>query len=339
MMCSLKKNAVIFQVDNNAKDPIIVIEQKYFTKEEPDSTVPLLGIYNGHHYQSVLPASKEDEELTVDIVKYFPNFQGNFKSFLAHKANQQKISKALVSTIVGGNSGSKPTNFGCDVPLLKELNFGIDRKDNGSTKSYKVNVLEQENPKIKLEDGGLNTSDKVTLSEQSNSENEVKDFGSKHIYEKEYKGINRRHQKVETTLEQENYRNKISHERIDSIYEEPALEQENFENEAKTEGIIITTKEQSLEQTNSEIEGKHVEINSSYEKPGSEQQNSGIEATKERISISYKEPALKQDNFEVEWKSFKSSNSYEEQRTKHLYASNTHKKVGGQNLLFLRTTR
>ena len=83
-MCSLKKNALIFQVGNDMRDPIVVIEQKHFTKQEPDSCVPLLGIYDGTHYQSVIPASKEDEQITVDIVKYFPNFQGNFKSFLAH---------------------------------------------------------------------------------------------------------------------------------------------------------------------------------------------------------------------------------------------------------------
>lgn len=324
MMCSLKKNAVIFQVDNNAKDPIIVIEQKYFTKEEPDSTIPLLAIYNGHHFQSVIPASNADEELTVEIVKYFVNFQGNFKSFLADRANQQKKRKALVTTIVGENSGIKPTIFGCDAPLSKELNFGIDHKYNGSTSCYKVNVLEQENPKIKLKDGELNTSDKVRLSEQSNSENGVKDFGSKQISEKEYEGMNRRHQNVEII---DSYREKIGNERIDSIYEE----QENFENEAKSEGIIISTKEQSLEQKSSEIEGKYAEINSSCEKPASEQQNYEIKAKKERLSSTYKESVLKLDNSEVEWKSDKSNNSDEEQRIKNSNASRTHKKEGGQN--------
>ena len=90
MMCYLTKNALIFQVGKDIKDPIVVIEQKYFTKQEPDSSVPLLGIYDGTHYQSVLPASKEDEQLTVDIVKYFPKFQGDFKSFFANKANHKK---------------------------------------------------------------------------------------------------------------------------------------------------------------------------------------------------------------------------------------------------------
>jgi hypothetical protein len=58
-MCSLKKNAVIFQVGNDIKDPIVVIQQQMFSNEEPDSCIPLVAIYNGTHYQSVFPASKQ----------------------------------------------------------------------------------------------------------------------------------------------------------------------------------------------------------------------------------------------------------------------------------------
>ena len=212
MMCSLKKNAVIFQVGNNAKDPIIVIEQKYFTNQEPDSSVPLLGIYNGHHYQSVLPASKEDEELTVDIVNYFPSFQGNFKTFLAHKANHQKMKKTLVSTVVKENSSSEylifqsePTNNVCYVPL--------GPKDNESTKGHTVTVLQQENPKVKIE---------VTLSEESSSKNEEQDFQSKQFSKKENEGINRKHDKL--AIEQNISENEQKNEGINSTYEKPALD-------------------------------------------------------------------------------------------------------------------
>ena len=94
-MCSLNKNAVIFQVGNDIKDPIVVIQPKKFNKQEPDRCVPLLGIYDGSHYQSVYPETKEDEQLTVDIVKYVPEFQGDFKSFLKQKANHQKMREKI----------------------------------------------------------------------------------------------------------------------------------------------------------------------------------------------------------------------------------------------------
>jgi hypothetical protein len=158
-MCYLKKNALIFQVGNDIKDPIVAIEQKNFTKQEPDSSVPLLGIYDGTHYQSVLPASKEDEQRTVDIVKYFPKFQGDFKSFFAKKANHQKMKKIVQTNYGASNS--------CDVPLSEQANFEIEPKD--------------ENSEIKLKDDGSNISYEVPLSEQANSEIEIKDFGSNNM--------------------------------------------------------------------------------------------------------------------------------------------------------------
>ena len=39
-----------------------------------------------------------------------------------------------------------------------------------------------------------------------------------------------------------------------------------------------------------------------------------------------------QENSEIEEKNHRKSSSYEEQRTKHLYASNTHENEGGQNM-------
>ena len=90
-MCSLKKNAVIFKVGTDIEDPIVVIQQKMFTKEEPDSCVPILGIYDGTHYQSVFPASNKDEQLTEDINKYIPEFRGISKLSLRIKQTIKKM--------------------------------------------------------------------------------------------------------------------------------------------------------------------------------------------------------------------------------------------------------
>ena len=350
MMCSLKKNAVIFQVGSNAKDPIIVIEQKDFTKQEPDSSVPLLGIYNGYHFQSVLPASKEDEELTVEIVKYFPNFQGNFKSFLAHKGNHQKLKRDLVSTIVQENSSSehvifqsKPTKDGtsssCDVAFSEESNFEIDAKD------IEAILLGQKNPENKVKTDGMNIKYEAILSEQSKSQNEVTDFGTVNILEKENEGINGTCEETnlrlensenkgkneeknintdETAFEQENYENEINHDRISTNYKEPALETENSENEANNEETDIINKPKALEKENSPNEAKYVEISRTYIEPGLELEDTKIGVENEQMSSSYEASDLKPE------KSI--SSSYEEQRTEQLYASNKEKKGGGQNL-------
>ena len=254
MMCYLKKNALIFQVGNDIQDPIVVIEQQNFTNQEPDSSIPLLGIYDGTHYQSVLPASKEDEQLTIDMVKYFPKFQGNFKSYFANKANHQQMKKKLVPTIDQENFGFEqgifeiePTNS-CDVPLSEEANF--DKSNN----SYEVTVLEQANSEIKLKDDGSNKSYEVPLSEQANSENEMKDFGTNNISEKETEGINSSY--GEPVLGPENSEMEAENEGINISNEEPALEQENSGNEAKHEGIKTKSsyKDSALVQENSEIE-------------------------------------------------------------------------------------
>ena len=278
-MCSLKKNALIFQVGNDIKDPIVVIEQKHFTKQEPDSCVPLLGIYDGTHYQSVIPASKEDEQITVDIVKYFPNFQGNFKSFLA---NHQNMKKTLVPTIVQENCGIEqgifqvePTNYGpsnfCDVPLSEQANFEIEPKD--------------EDSKIKLKDDGSNISYEVPLTEEANSENEMKDFGSNKISEPENSEVEEKKEGInlndqELALEQENSENEAKRAE-QSSYKEPYSEPENSETEANKEGININNEELALEKEDFENEATHEGINSSCEGPASEQENSEIEVKKD----------------------------------------------------------
>ena len=139
-MCSLKKNAVIFKVGTDIEDPIVVIQQKMFTKEEPDSCVPILGIYDGTHYQSVFPASNKDEQLTEDIVKYFPEFQGDFKAFFKKK---------------NGLNGPY------EGPATEQKNSEID----GLNSSYEEPAAEQEHSQA----DGLNSTYRGSATEQENS--------------------------------------------------------------------------------------------------------------------------------------------------------------------------
>ena len=69
----------------------MIINQKDFTGEDSDNMVPLIGVYNSTHYESLYPATKKDEELTVEFVKHFPGFQGNFKNFIRGIANNMDI--------------------------------------------------------------------------------------------------------------------------------------------------------------------------------------------------------------------------------------------------------
>ena len=223
MMCKLKKNAVIFNVGNDIKDPIVVIQPQMFNKEEPDSCIPLLGIYNGTHYQSVFPASKKDEQLTVDIVKYFPEFQGNFKSFF--KSKHEKLENAPVLATVQHNFETEEKNVGPNSSYDK-----TQATDEGLNNRNEETASEQENSEIQATDDGLNSRYEETVSEHKNSEIQATD-----------EGLNNR--KEETALEQEISEIQATDDRLNSRYEETFSEQENSEIRATDDDKHLKHKE------------------------------------------------------------------------------------------------
>jgi hypothetical protein len=317
MMCKLKKNAVIFNVGNDIKDPIVVIQPQMFNKEEPDSCIPLLGIYNGTHYQSVFPASKKDEQLTVDIVKYFPDFQGNFKSFF--KAKYGKLKNAPVLPTVQQIFEFEANNFGPNC----RYDETASEQDNSETQAteeknatqatyaglnsrYEETASEQENSEIEATDGGLNSMYEETASEQENSKT---DGGLNSMYE-------------EIASEQENSEIEARLSSSNSMYEETASEQEN----SKTDGGLNSMYEETAsEQENFKIQATDGGLNSRYEETASELENLEIEATDGGLNSRYEETVSKQENSETQATDDALNSSYEVnvQRTNSLYESTT----------------
>ena len=187
MMCALNKNAVIFKVGDDIKDPIVVIRPQMFNKEEPDSCIPLLGIYNGTHYQSVFPASKKDEQLTVDIVKYFPEFQGDFKSFL--KAKHEKLEN------VGPNCRYEETASEQEISETQATDDELNSRNEETTS-------EHENSEIQATEDGLNSRNEVTATEQEKSEIQAIEDGINSRFEENSKiqatedGLNSRNEET-----------------------------------------------------------------------------------------------------------------------------------------------
>ena len=64
----------------------MAIHSSIFLYEDP----PLYEAWNSSNW-CVYPATKKDEELTVEFVKHFPGFQGNFKNFIRGIANNMDI--------------------------------------------------------------------------------------------------------------------------------------------------------------------------------------------------------------------------------------------------------
>ena len=245
MMCLLKKNAVIFKVGNNIEDPIVVIQQKIFTHEEPDSCVPILGIYDGTHYQSVFPASKKDEELTEDIVKYFPEFQGNFKAFFKDKTNRQK--DVLKCHYDGPNSSYE------EGPVSGQEHFKID----GLRSSYAELVSEQKNSAV----DEPNSIEEGTAYEQENSkiDGSYEEFAS----EQENSEIDELNSIQERTASEE--------ENSKIIFDAPFTEKENSEIDGRNSSYI----ESDSEKEYSEVGGpkSSFEGPTSYEKNAESQEN------------------------------------------------------------------
>ena len=297
MMCKLGKNAVIFKVGNDIKDPIIVIQPQMFNKEEPDSCIPLLGIYNGTHYQSVFPASKKDEQLTVDIVKYFPDFQGNFKSFF--KAKYGKLKNAPVLPTVQQIFEFEANNFGPNC----RYDETASEQDNSETQAT------EEKNATQATYAGLNSRYEETASEQENSEIEATDGGLNSMYE-------------ETASEQENSKTDGG---LNSMYEEIASEQENSEIEARDGGLNSMYEVTASEQENFKIQATDGGLNSRYEETASELENLEIEATDGGLNSRYEETVSKQENSETQATDDALNSSYEVnvQRTNSLYESTT----------------
>ena len=164
-MCSLKKNCLIFNVSQNAKNPFLVINQKDITGEDSDSMVPLLGVYDGSHYESLYPATEKDEELTVEFVKHFPDFRGNFKEYMQCIANNKDtVNISNVNDELSGTLqhilGSDKKNSSGEWP--REISEISTKMENNTDVIVKKEVISD------IKDNSINT-----VTDKSEDENEV----------------------------------------------------------------------------------------------------------------------------------------------------------------------
>ena len=64
----VKKNILIFNVAQNNQDPAQVCKSTFFHENNTPSTeIPVIVVYNGGHYESMLPKTQEDIEKSVEL--------------------------------------------------------------------------------------------------------------------------------------------------------------------------------------------------------------------------------------------------------------------------------
>ena len=162
----MKKAALIFNINQHAKDPIIVIKPDIIPGGISDNEYPLLAFYDGVHYESVYPISYNDRELTKMVVAEFPEYKGdNFKNYFKEliKKDPMEVSPPSVKQMdrqgkmfkTAQESNQKLDEdmyYGIQI-LFKDRQNIVNKGKSGSVELILRNrfVFEQENKKKMFE--------------------------------------------------------------------------------------------------------------------------------------------------------------------------------------------
>ena len=78
--CGVRKYLLIFNTNlNTPDDPIYVINPRSFNVP-PDSEVPVILAYNGSHYESLVPKTELDVQMSVNLVKTYLGGKYRYKN-------------------------------------------------------------------------------------------------------------------------------------------------------------------------------------------------------------------------------------------------------------------
>lgn len=162
----MKKAALIFNINQHAKDPIIVIKPDIIPGGISDNEYPLLAFYDGVHYESVYPISYNDRELTKMVVAEFSEYKGdNFKNYFKEliKKDPMEVSPPSVKQMdrqekmfkTAQESNQKLDEdmyYGIQI-LFKDRQNIVNKGKSGSVELILRNrfVFEQENKKKMFE--------------------------------------------------------------------------------------------------------------------------------------------------------------------------------------------
>ncbi len=70
----VKKNILVFNVDENAYLPIQMFESTHFDNDnQPTTDIPIVLVYNGGHYESLLPHGEDDTKNCISLITALQN--------------------------------------------------------------------------------------------------------------------------------------------------------------------------------------------------------------------------------------------------------------------------
>ena len=151
---SLKKDILVFNTpwqinDEFATDPIFVVSPNEFDpSNERDTEIPIVLLYNGVHFESSIPASEEDVQETIELVRNYRNSNYIIPESLK---NDYKSKKSLVNENRQNAQHDKSEKTRNDANMKSSENvFG--KKKGSYTKEGDVSSDTSNEPKVKVKD-------------------------------------------------------------------------------------------------------------------------------------------------------------------------------------------
>ena len=151
---SLKKDILVFNTpwqinDEFATDPIFVVSPNEFDpSNERDTEIPIVLLYNGVHFESSIPASEEDVQETIELVRNYRNSNYIIPESLK---NDYKSKKSLVNENRQNAQHDKPEKTRNDANMKSSENVFGKKKGSyikeGDVFSDTLNV-----PKVKVKE-------------------------------------------------------------------------------------------------------------------------------------------------------------------------------------------
>ena len=96
----VSKDILVFNVSSNSTYPVDFYPANIFNKE-PTTLIPLLLVYNGNHYESLLPVNQRDIDRSVQLVNSLKSQtynEGNPTGYLPLALQDQKVHEAAMET-------------------------------------------------------------------------------------------------------------------------------------------------------------------------------------------------------------------------------------------------
>ena len=149
---SLKKDILVFNTpwqinDGFATDPISVVSPNQFDpSNERDTEIPIVLLYDGGHFESSIPVSKEDVQRTIDLVR---NYTSDNYIISESLKNDYKSKELLVNENRQNAQHDKLEKTRNDANMKSSENvFG--KKKGSYTKEGDVSSDTSNEPKVKV---------------------------------------------------------------------------------------------------------------------------------------------------------------------------------------------